>query len=143
MLYSKILIAVDASEYSIKAAKMGFGLASQLKAKVALVAVIDESKAIGNPDANITSEQSKLLLMKEAERSIDQLKEFYKGNDLAIYTPEGRPVEDIIKTAEVWEADLIVMGTHGRSGFRHLFMGGVAENVVRHSKIPVMIVPSR
>ena len=54
---------------------------------------------------------------------------------------EGHPTEDIIKTAETWGADLLVVGTHGRTGLVHMLMGSVAEYLVRHSKIPVMVVP--
>jgi nucleotide-binding universal stress UspA family protein len=144
MTYSKIIIAVDSSEYSMKAAKVGFELAHQLNAKVALLFVIDEAMAMGEPEANITAKQAMLVLLRDAERTLDQLKKSHsKGKDIAIYTPEGLAKEDIIKTAEIWGADLIVMGTHGRTGLRHLIMGSVAENVVRHSKIPVLVVPSK
>jgi nucleotide-binding universal stress UspA family protein len=57
--------------------------------------------------------------------------------------PEGRPTEDILKTAETWGADLIVTGTNGRTGFMHLLLGSVAEYLMRHSKLPVMGVPSK
>jgi nucleotide-binding universal stress UspA family protein len=59
------------------------------------------------------------------------------------FIPEGLPTKDIIKTAEIWEADLIVMGTHGRTGLMHLLVGSVAEHIIRHSKIPVMVIPSK
>jgi nucleotide-binding universal stress UspA family protein len=57
--------------------------------------------------------------------------------------PEGHPAEDIIKTAEIWQADLIVTGTHSRTGLGHLLMGSTSEDIVRHSKVPVMVVPSK
>jgi nucleotide-binding universal stress UspA family protein len=56
---------------------------------------------------------------------------------------EGKPYETILKVASEWAADLIIIGTHGRTGLSHLLMGSVAENVVRHSEIPVMIIPSK
>lgn len=59
------------------------------------------------------------------------------------FMPEGRPTKDILKTADIWEANLIVMGTHGRTGLLHLLVGSVAEYVIRHSKIPVMIILSK
>ena len=53
----------------------------------------------------------------------------------------GKPSEEIIQFAEENQVDLIVMGTHGRSGLAHLLLGSVTERVVRASKIPVLAVP--
>ncbi|MCB0465745.1 MAG: universal stress protein [Aequorivita sp.] len=141
MAYSKILIAVDSSEFSMLAAKKGLELAHQTGAKVALIYVIDESKAVGNVNAGILPQTALLILKKEAEQTLDELAKMYNGHEILKFMPEGHPAKDIIKTAETWEADLIVMGTHGRTGLAHLFVGSVAEHVIHHSKIPVMIVP--
>jgi nucleotide-binding universal stress UspA family protein len=53
---------------------------------------------------------------------------------------EGDAVTEIVRTAEEIEADLIVMGTHGRTGLRHLLMGSVAERVLRQAPCPVLTV---
>lgn len=143
MAYTKILIAVDSSEYSMKAAKKGLELAHQLEAKAALLFVVDKSKALGNVDAGITHEQALIVLKKEAEQTLDELAEMYNGNELMKFMPEGNPEEDIIKTADNWKADLLVLGTHGRTGLKHLLMGSTAERVMRHSDIPVLMVPSK
>lgn len=137
------MIAVDSSEYSMKAAKKGLELAHQLNAQTALIFVIDQSKTLGNVDAGIFPEDAVLILKKEAEQTLDQLAAMYNGKELVKFMPEGHPNEDIIKTANVWEADLLVMGTHGRTGLLHLLMGSVTEHIMQHSKIPVMIVPSK
>lgn len=143
MSYSKILIAVDSSEFSMQAAKKGLDLAHQLEAEVALLYVVDTSRAIGNIDAGILPEQAMIIVKKEVEQTLDELAAMYNGNSILKFMPEGHPTKDILKTAEIWEADLIVMGTHGRTGLMHLLVGSVAEYVVRHSKIPVMVVPSK
>jgi nucleotide-binding universal stress UspA family protein len=142
-MYKKILIAVDSSEFSMEAAKKGLELSHQLDAKAALLYVIDASKTLGNVDAGIMPEDAVLVLKKEAEQTLEQLAAMYNGKELMKFMPEGEPNEDIIKTAETWEADLIVVGTHGTTGLKHLLMGSIAEHVVRHSKIPVMVVPSK
>jgi nucleotide-binding universal stress UspA family protein len=143
MTYRKILIAVDGSEYCVTAAKKGLELSHQLHAKAALLFVVDTSKALGNVDAGITHEQALIVLKKEAEQTLDQLAAEYNGADLVKLMPEGHPREEILKAAEVWDADLIVIGTHGRSGLMRLLLGSTAEYIVRHSKIPVMVVPSK
>lgn len=143
MSYEKILIAVDSSEYSMKAARKGLELAHQLNAKAALVFVVDITKATGSIDAGILPQEAIIVLKKEAEQTLDELAAMYNGKELMKFMPEGHPTEDIIQTAETWQADLIVMGTHGRTGLKHLLMGSVAEHILRHSKIPVMVVPSK
>ncbi len=143
MSYSKILIAVDSSEFSMAAAKKGFELAHQLNAKAALIYVIDKSKGMGNVDAGIFPEDAILILKKEAEQTLDQLAAMYNGGDLMKFMPEGHPTEDILETAKTWNADLIVIGTHGRTGLKHLLMGSVAEHIIRHSIIPLLVVPNK
>lgn len=141
MAYSKILIAVDNSSFSLKAAKAGFELAHQLKAGVGLIFVIDKSKEAINADLGITAEQSATTLLKQAEDTIEQLIKMYDGvSDVFRFTPEGFPKKEIINIAKEWEADIIVMGTHGRSGISHILMGSVAEYIIKHAPIPVMVV---
>src|SRR3546814_9103714 len=55
--------------------------------------------------------------------------------------PDDRPVHGILRIAAEYEPGLIVLGTHGRSGLDHLLMGSVAEQVVRKSRWPVLVVP--
>lgn len=143
MSYSKILIAVDNSEHSLIAAEKGMELAQKLKATVSLLFVIDRTRIIHSSDTAIFAEEAIAQLRSEAETTLDQLTAMFGSNDLIRFTPEGTPTEEIIKTAEAWDADLIVMGTHGRTGLLHLLLGSIAEHVLRHSKIPVLVVPSK
>ncbi len=142
MSYQKILIAVDSSSYSMNAAEKGFELAHQLKAKIGLIFVIDKNKEVINADLGIMPEQSQTVLIKHAEENIEQLIKMYDGTDEILrFTPEGFPQKEIINTAKEWDADLIVIGTHGRTGLAHLLVGSVAEYVIKHVSIPVMVVP--
>jgi nucleotide-binding universal stress UspA family protein len=143
MPYFKILLAVDSSEHSMVAAKKGLELANQLEATVALLFVIDRTKIVHSSDTGIFAEEAIAMLRKEAEHTLDHLTTMCNGNDVTRFMPEGTPTEDIIKTAESWSADLIVMGTHGRTGLMHLLLGSIAEHVLRHSTIPVLVVPSK
>ncbi|MFT3884199.1 MAG: universal stress protein [Flavobacteriales bacterium] len=143
MSFHRILIAVDSSEFAMQAAKRGLELAHALHAKAALVFVVDAAKATGNIDAGISPENALIVLKKEAADTLDQLAAMYNGNDLLKFMPEGHPVEEIQLTAHTWDADLIVMGTHARTGLAHLFAGSVAESVMHHASIPVLIVPAK
>ncbi|WP_080904288.1 universal stress protein [Parabacteroides sp. Marseille-P3160] len=144
MSYKKILIAVDNRENSMNVSRKGFELAAQLQAEAALIFVVDKSKAIGNPDTGIMPDEALLVLKKEAQEALDQLillnnqkKETLK------FMPEGLPKETILKIAANWEADLIVTGMNGKGGLSLWVMGSVAQFIVLHSPLPVMIVPNR
>lgn len=140
MNYQRILIAVDSSESSMQAARRGLDLAHQLNAQAALVFVVDTTKSMGNIDAGITHEDALIVLKKEAEQALDQLASMYNGQGLLKFMPEGHPVDEVIGTAISWKADLIVMGTHGRTGLSHLLMGSVAEQVLRRATVPVLVI---
>ena len=144
MAYQKILIAVDSSAYSMNAAKKGFELADQLNASIGLIYVIDRNKESMNVEVGITPEQSQTVLLKQAEENINQLIKMYDGVDEILrFTPEGFPKNEIIKIAKEWGADVIVMGTHGRTGLTHLLVGSVAEYVIKHAGVPVMVISSK
>jgi hypothetical protein len=66
--------------------------------------------------------------------------EFPDGESPHMNCEVGHPVEEIIKRAEDLEADLIVVGTHGRAGFKRAMIGSVAERIVRHATCPVLVV---
>ncbi len=142
MNFKKILIAVSSSPISLKAAKIGFDFAHALDAEVALLYVIDRTKESVNIEAGPTREESELILLKEAQDTIEQMIKMYNGEKkLYKFTPEGFPKEEILNTAKEWEADVIVMGTHGRTGLSHFLQGSLAEYVVRHARVPVMVIP--
>ncbi|MBK5255867.1 MAG: universal stress protein [Vicinamibacteria bacterium] len=143
MTFTKILIAVDSGEYAMAAAQTGLQLAHQMNAQTALVFVVDKSKAMGSVDAGITPHEALIILKKEAEQTLDQLARMYGDKEILKFMPEGNPAEDIIRMAETWGADLLVVGTHARTGLARLLLGSTAEQVVRHSTIPVMVVPSK
>jgi len=67
------------------------------------------------------------------------------GDEIVLHTYNriGSPKTEILATAEECNADLIILGTHGRTGFDHFISGSVAEGVVRKSKCPVLIIPNK
>jgi nucleotide-binding universal stress UspA family protein len=119
---------------------VGVDLAKALGAQIALVHVIDPKGASapegGFPPSVILDEfrQEGRQHLKAASLQIGN------GPPPQEYLVEGNPSREIIKTAGEWKADLIVLGTHGRSGISRVFLGSTAEGVVRHSPIPVLTV---
>jgi nucleotide-binding universal stress UspA family protein len=82
--------------------------------------------------------------MKNDYKKIHQMliDKVFKDYKVWTFVEEGKPFEAILKVAEEWAADLIVLGTHGRTGLSHLLMGSVAEKVIRHSGKPLFIIPT-
>ena len=136
-----ILIAVDGSSYSDRAAQSGIELAKKLDATVILLCAVDISGLVGNAavGGSMDSEILKAYEGESKEVVNDLAKKYPYAKKI---TQEGIPAEVILSTAKKNKVDVIVMGTHGRKGLSHLFMGSVAEYVVRHSTTPILVIPS-
>lgn len=138
----KILIAVDDSPIAEKVSTAGFELSKFLRTDIALVSVVDTQFL--TTDGGITPREManiiKADLKKNQQMLIDKV---FQGNKIWTFVEEGKPYEVILKIADEWGADLIVLGTHGRSGIMHILMGSVAEKVIRHSTKPLYIIPTK
>jgi len=144
MNYQRILIAVDDSLHSRHAAEKGFELAIALKAEIGIVCIVDIMHEPVIPETGFVAHEVQHNSKASANKVIDRLlKKFPKAGEITRFTPEGFPKKEIVMIAKDWEADLIVMGTHGRSGLSYLLLGSVSEYVIKHTNVPVMVVPLR
>lgn len=148
--FEKILIAVDDSKYSYHAAAYGFDLADRLNATVALAHINELPIAVnitGDPILGDSGMIMPELLDIQKERAAALLKkiktDFANGQDVKEFIVEGNITDQIVEIAKEFDASLIVMGTHGRTGFSHFISGSIAEQVTRHAKCPVLIVPNK
>ena len=146
----KILIAVEDSVYSDQAVNYGLALARKFQAEVALVHVNEIPAAtpyIADPMLNETSfiVPEMMNIQEDASNALFDRIQKQAGERITIYTyiKLGSPRIEILATAEECHADLIILGTHGRTGFDHLISGSVAEGVARRSKCPVLIIPNK
>lgn len=146
----KILIAVEDSVYSEQAVNYGLGLARKLGAEVALVHVNEipsPTPYIADPLMNETSFMmpEMIHIQEEASKKLFNRIQKQAGDDIVLHTYSkiGSPKAEILATSEECHADLIILGTHGRTGFDHFISGSVAESVVRKAKCPVLIVPNK
>jgi len=142
MNYRKILIAVDNGATAEKVAANGFLLGQQLRAEIALVSVVETTSltADGGITFNNMAETIKGDIKKNQQMLIDKI---FNDYNVRTFIEEGITHEMILKVAAEWEADLIVLGTHGRTGLSDLLMGSVAEMMVTHSIKPLLIIPTR
>jgi nucleotide-binding universal stress UspA family protein len=145
----RILIAVDDSSYSDQAVNYGVLLAKNLGSKITLVHVdeipisspysadplLNESPAMIPELMHIQEEASKLLFKKIKEQHGDVV-------EMSAVTKIGRVQDEILSVADDCKADMIILGTHGRTGFDHFISGSVSESVARKAKCPVLIIPN-
>lgn len=136
----KILIAIDGGVLSEKTAQKGYELAKAIQAEVALVYVVDPTMTTG--EGGYTAGDLINIYKEEGKEILEKLKRELANNDIWLFIEVGNPARTIIKLTNEWNADMIVIGTHGRTGLNHLLMGSVAEHVIRHSIVPVVVIPS-
>lgn len=143
MSYQHILVCVDDSEPSIKALEHAIPLAKSLGSQVAVLEVLELDPMIA--EDYINKGQSNVLIDRAKDyilASLEKIKAQYSedGLSLSIQYREGLSIaETIIQTAIELEADLLVMGSHGRTGLKKLVLGSVAQTVLAQSPVPVLI----
>jgi nucleotide-binding universal stress UspA family protein len=136
---SRILVAIDFSFHASNALEWARSFAEAVGAKLILLHVIDAIAEIGaDIDGVMAGIDSFQLLRDEAHKCMGELKALTPDAQIVIREASARPA--IVDVALEMNCQMIVMGTHGRSGLEHLIMGSVAEYVVRHSRVPVLTV---
>lgn len=143
-MFKKILVPSDGSELAHGAAEFAADLAKQHGAQVVGVYVIDPFPYIGIGDASAVGLQAYLSEAQAAAgQSLDDIRKTCEARGVPF---EGDTIErsatyeGILQTAEAEGCDLIVMGSHGRKGVQALILGSVAQKVLTHAKMPVLIV---
>jgi nucleotide-binding universal stress UspA family protein len=138
-----ILCPVDFSDSSAHAVGQAVALAGWYQARITALHVFNPLAAPAVEPLEESEEPR-----AEIERLRDQAAASFRaattaGIQVDAVVDIGRPAARIIERAKELPADLIVMGTHGASGFEHLFLGSVAEKVLRKATCPVLTVPPR
>lgn len=141
--FKTVLYATDFSESSDYAFEYALSLAKKFNSRLLLVHVINEPVDLrGFYVPHISFDK----LEEEIKEGANKMMEKFCRKHLADYDNyetfilPGIPYDEIIKKAEEENADLIVMGTHGRTGLDHVLFGSTAEKVVRKSPVPVMSI---
>jgi nucleotide-binding universal stress UspA family protein len=151
MPIKKIVIGIDNSPYAEHAAKYGFDIAEKFNAKVGLVHIIEptimptpiDPMGAGTMQGPLVGDIEVMDIQSDAGETLLERfsKKFGKNVDVTHFNEFGDTADGIISCAVEFKADLIVVGTHSRSGFDRLIMGSIDEHVVRNSEIPVLVVP--
>jgi len=137
----KILIAVDGSDYSIRAAEYGISVAKKIGAEILVVFVVDEV---------VLYQISKIIERETVERELNEDGKGYIKHVVSLAQKEnvlsssiitrGKPFERIVSLAKDSHVDMIVMGTYGRRGADRILMGSVAQGVIEYASCPVLVI---
>ena len=141
--FSTILVAIDFSDSSDNAFQMALSMAKSFSAKLVILHVINEPVDLrGFYVPHISFEKLEEEIEEGAQKMMESFcrQNVHDFENYEFLIVPGLPYEQIIGQAEEKSADLIVLGTHGRTGFDHVLFGSTAEKVVRKSKLPVLTV---
>lgn len=149
-MYNKILVAIDGSDVADNALESALQLAKTENAQLFVLHVI-ECPQFYLPDAGIDPTPVYETLVAEGERITQQARDLLKKEGVHgqsgvldnFLTGQHTTVEQIQRMADEFHADLVVLGTHGRSGFKRLMLGSVAEAFIRISTRPVLLIPQK
>lgn len=141
----KIICPVDFSEPSERALAQAVSLAKLNEAELTILTVVQPMPATIGGEGTLLSELRPLpdLMADTAQEYLAKMRERYCGDILErtdLQVAVGIPFVEIVRAAREAEADLIVMGSHGRTGLEHLLIGSVAERVVRKAPCSVLVV---
>jgi nucleotide-binding universal stress UspA family protein len=141
-MYKRILVPVDGSPTSVRGLDEAIKLAKPTGASIRLVHVLDQLVFLGGEPYSVDV----FGLLKEAgERIMQEMKAkvVATGIEVSTFVSEilpGRVCDVVLEQAKAFDADLIVVGTHGRRGVGRLLVGSDAEKIVRLATVPVLLV---
>ena len=146
--YKKVLFCTDFSENSDHAFSFAYGIAKRDEGLLYMLHVIPDNPHERYVESLLTIEHKKKIQRAIEENLDSNFREHYiskmeNGVNYEIITKSGREDEEIVTFAREEKVDIIVMGTHGKTGIEHVFFGSVAEKVIRHSPFPVFVIPCK
>ncbi|CAN5644484.1 universal stress protein [soil metagenome] len=136
-MFSRILVPTDFSgsaDAALALARSHFP-----EAQRCLLHVVDPQRLASSAMSSVSAGDDRRALEAAVTAQLEELA--IEGEGCAVRV--GPAAETILEKARAWDADLIVMGTHGRTGIAHFLNGSVAEQVVRHARRPVLIEHER
>lgn len=144
MKIDKIIVPIDFSEHSDYALETAAIMARQYNAEILALHMLELSDSVLLKADDVQNEKA-LFYLKLAEKRFQEFLDKDYLNDIKV-TPmvkHYKVFSEVSKVADEHSVDLIVMGSHGTSGFSELFMGSNTERVVRNSNIPVLVIKKK
>jgi glycine betaine transporter len=145
MSIKKLVVAVDFSAPSLKALQTAIDLAQQLDGVLHVIYVADMNEKKSREYEADGSNSVEMKIINEFKSQLEALVDKMSNNEIEVQigVEFGDPTVGIVRAAKEINADLIIMGTHGRTGIEHVLVGSVAESVLRKTTIPLICVRAR
>ncbi|MCZ8255160.1 MAG: universal stress protein [Polaromonas sp.] len=147
-MFKRILISVDGSDTSNKALVAGLEMARETSARVRLVHTVNEMAYMGGIDPYGTYSADVAGMMRESGAKVlnDAMaiaqSAGVEASQALLDEPGKRLGESVAEAAKLWNADLVVVGSHGRRGIGRVLLGSGAEQILRLAPVPVLVVRS-
>lgn len=137
--WQRIVLAVDGSQWSWSAAHRAFQFVESYEVRLTVVSVADVPSHLYGLSPGVAEE-----MVSEAREHLAEIRQEAdtRGIRAQYVVREGNPAEKLIDVVSSLEADLLIVGSHGRTGLKRLLMGSVTERVVQYSPCPVLVVRS-
>lgn len=142
-MFKTILVAVDQSEAAREAFDLACTLALEDHAALLLVSVLDVTNLIAASGYDAPYPAETIEIMRDARHELlnkSKVAAVAKGISVTTALGHGDAADEILRLAQEHGVGLICAGTHGRQGIARLFIGSVAEGVLRRSEVPVLVV---
>jgi nucleotide-binding universal stress UspA family protein len=149
----KILIALDFDSSAEKIAEIGYKLARAMDAQVILLHVTSDAAYYSSlnyspitgfgifSNEDLVEKDTAVELKKVAMNFLKDVQKRFGNETTQLVVENGPFAGNILAVSSELHVDMIVMGTHGRGGLKKMLLGSVAEEVLRHSSIPLLIIP--
>jgi nucleotide-binding universal stress UspA family protein len=137
----KIIVPIDFSEHSEYALKTAVRLAKLFDSKILALHMLEISEVLYTSD-DFEQHQKVIFFLKLAEKKFKKFlkKDYLEGINITPIVKHYKVFSEVNEVAKEYDADMIVMGSHGASGIKEFFVGSNTERVVRNAEIPVLVV---
>lgn len=151
-MYSKILLPTDGSKNSERAIAHALTIAEFEDAEIVVLNVVDSVYLTGLPEEDLIT-KSEMILEEESKRVTSRVEEIIKKLEeekgskskeikVSTKTIEGNAADVILKVSENEDIDLIVIASSGKHMLDRFLLGSVTEKTVRHTKVPILVIPT-
>lgn len=147
--YDRVLFCTDFSKNSDHAFSYAFGISRRDGSALYIMHVMAYPNNYPHYIEGYLSSEEWAKVEESARKAIDKnfedmyLSKIKDKSRVSTVTRSGREDEEVIEFVKKEDIDIVVVGTHGRTGIKHAFVGSVAEKIIRQSPVPVLVVPGK